>query len=158
MSNNISDGRKSIYYIGMGLIAIGFILFISTFFTTFNEFNSIGFDEIGNEIEMGNSFVVAPIGMILMIAGTFFMNLGSKGVAGSGLILDPQRAREDLKPYSNAAGGMINDAMENMDIIKNKNTNQQDKKINETIKIRCRACGEINDEDAKFCKSCGDRM
>lgn len=35
--------------------------------------------------------------------------------------LDPEKAREDLKPYSAAAGRMINNVIENIDIVKEKN-------------------------------------
>lgn len=28
----------------------------------------------------------------------------------------------------------------------------------EVVKIRCRACGELDDEDAKFCSACGKAM
>jgi ribosomal protein L40E len=28
----------------------------------------------------------------------------------------------------------------------------------EVVKVRCRGCGELNDEDATFCKKCGERM
>ena len=96
--------------------------------------------------------------MICIVAGSVLMNIGAKGAAGSGIILDPDRAREDLKPYSSAAGGMISDVIENIDIVKEKKKEDDTKASQEIIKIRCRACGELNDEDAKFCKSCGDRM
>ena len=75
-----------------------------------------------------------------------------KGTAGSGLILDPEKARDDLKPHNIAKGKMINDAVENIDIVKDMGKTTDTKEI---IKIRCKNCGELNDEDAKFCKSCG---
>ncbi len=53
---------------------------------------------------------------------------------------------------------MINDVIENIDIVKEKNIENNKTKMREIIKIRCRACGELNDEDANFCKSCGDKM
>lgn len=56
------------------------------------------------------------------------------------------------------AGGMINDVIENIDMVKEKNSAISKMEIREIVKIRCRACGELNDEDAKFCKSCGDKM
>lgn len=83
------------------------------------------------------------------------MNIGAKGAAGSGLILDPERAREDLKPYSTAKGGMINDIVENVDLVKDMIKGEETKEIKEAIKIKCKDCGALNDEDAKFCKSCG---
>ena len=40
------------------------------------------------------------------------MNLGRRGLAGSGAILDPGRARTDLEPWSRMAGGMAKDALD----------------------------------------------
>ncbi len=50
---------------------------------------------------------------------------------------------------------MINDAMENIDIVKDMGKSQEQKEI---IKIRCKNCEALNDEDAKFCKSCGKEI
>jgi rRNA maturation endonuclease Nob1 len=47
---------------------------------------------------------------------------------------------------------MINDVISNIDVV-DKITKPNEEK--EVIKIRCRSCGSLNDEDAKFCKSCG---
>lgn len=144
MSNKISHKRKALYYFGLVLIVIGFILFISTFFTfaTGDVFYMDGF-----------SIMLRPvIGMICMIVGSILRGIGEKGTAGSGLLLDPEKAREDLKPHSVAKGKMINDAVENIDVVKKLGEGGTGKEI---IKIRCRNCGELNDEDAKYCKSCG---
>jgi hypothetical protein len=93
--------------------------------------------------------------MILIIAGGIVSNIGARGAAGSGLILDPEQAREDLKPFNEARGGMINDVISNIDIV-DKITHTQETK--EIIKIKCRNCGGLNDEDAKFCKGCGHEL
>ena len=108
MSNKISEERKALYYIGMILIVIGFILFISNIFT-------FGNDDMF--FQGPSTFMARPlVGMICIIIGSILMNIGKKGTAGSGLILDPEKAREDLKPHSIAKGKMINDAIENIDI------------------------------------------
>ncbi len=147
MSNKISKERKVLYYIGRGLTILGFILFISVFFT-------FGNDDMF--FEGTSSFMARPVvGMICMIIGSTLMNIGEKGTAGSGLILDPEKARDDLKPHNIAKGKMINDAVENIDIAKDMEKGEGTKEI---IKIRCRNCGELNDEDAKFCKSCGKEI
>jgi hypothetical protein len=101
----------------------------------------------------GNWFSI--VGMILIIAGGIVSNIGARGAAGSGLILDPEQAREDLKPFNEARGGMINDVISNIDIV-DKITHTQETK--EIIKIKCRNCGDLNDEDAKFCKGCGHEL
>lgn len=151
MSNKISNERKSIYYLGLGLTVLGVVLFMSSFFIGASEMD-LGF---GMDMGMPSFFKVALIGMICIMVGGVLMNIGAKGAAGSGLILDPEKARDDLKPYSSAAGGMISDAMENIDLSKIKEKNKGGKEL---IKIRCRSCGELNDEDSKFCKSCGERI
>ena len=80
------------------------------------------------------------------------MNIGARGAAGSGLILDPEKAREDLNPYTSAAGGMINDALKEVEILNPKSDGK------DLIKVRCQSCKELNDEDAKFCKNCGKEI
>ena len=152
MSNKISKERKALYYLGMGLIVLGFILFISSFFI----FGS-GFDPFFDS-GMPSFFQRALIGMICIIVGSVLMNIGARGAAGSGIILDPEKARDDLKPYSSAAGGMINDVIENIDVVKEKKTSRDKKEILQIVKVKCQSCGELNDEDAKFCKSCGGKI
>ena len=138
MSKEISKNRKTLYYVGNGLTAIGFILFLSVFFVAFlNPFAMFGSDN-----PMANGF----IGFILIIIGQFVSNIGARGAAGSGLILDPKQAREDLKPYSTQVGGMINDVLDEVDI---------KPESKEVVKVRCQSCKTLNDEDAKYCKKCG---
>lgn len=149
MSNKISKERKTIYYIGLVLTVIGVILFMSAFFIDMEP------DFFGGP----SSFMIRPvIGMICITIGNVLMSIGSKGAAGSGLILNPEKAREDLKPYSSAKGGMINDTLENIDMVKDIANKKEINPTKEVIKIRCKECGTLNDEDAKFCKSCGKEI
>lgn len=145
--SKIPKERKITYYIGIGMIILGFLLFISVFFAGFNFLN--------NPAGLMHSFKNAPIGMVLFIVGAILMNVGAKGAAGSGLLLDPDKAREDLKPFNEAKGEMINDVISNIDIVEQMTKSHEQK---ETIKIRCRSCGSLNDEDAKYCKSCGKEL
>ncbi|MDF2821379.1 MAG: hypothetical protein K0R15_1820 [Clostridiales bacterium] len=91
----------------------------------------------------------------MIIAGFIIMNIGARGAAGSGLLLDPEKAREDLKPFNEAKGGMINDVISNIDIVGNLTKPQENKEV---IKIRCKSCKSLNEEDAKFCKGCGKEI
>lgn len=141
----ISAQRKGLYYLGMAVMIIGFILFFSVFFEGFSDDfmtddNGMGFMKNG------------IIGFIMIAVGTVIMSIGARGAAGSGLILDPEKAREDLNPYTSVAGEILNDALKEVDILKSK--------MAETglIKVRCLSCRELNDEDAKFCKSCGKEI
>lgn len=146
--SKISKERKVTYYIGIGMMALGFILFISVFFSMANFMRDPFADPFSNP----PSFLNPVIGFVLMLAGGIVSNIGAKGVAGSGLKLDPDEAREDLKPFNEAKGKMINDIISNIDVVDNIAKPQTTKEV---IKIRCKACNCLNDEDAKFCKNCG---
>ena len=133
----MEQSRKVLYYIGNAISIIGIVLFLSVFVTGFNG----DFDTIESSMKM------APIGMILLIVGVVISNIGKSGLAGSGVILDPEKAREDLKPFSKQAGGMIKDALEEVNLPNN-----------ETIKVRCQSCKHLNDENAKYCNNCGNEL
>ena len=90
------------------------------------------------------------IGAGLTMVGGLLKSVGARGLAGSGVILDPEQAREDLAPYSKMGGGMVKDAI--------KESGLQFGGTKEVIKVRCRGCDELNDEDAKFCDQCGCEM
>ena len=141
-TKDISSGRKTLYYVGMGMVGIGFILFMSTFVMVifFDPF-SMSYNPMGNAI----------IGFIMIAIGGFIQQVGARGDAGSGVILDPKKAREDLHPYTSAFGGMVSDVL---DEVKDSDRTSQ----KEVIKIRCPQCSSLNDEDARFCKSCGKML
>jgi len=149
MSNKISTERKGLYYLGLVLMVAGVMLFLSSFFIA---------NEPGFSMGPPPFFQRALIGMICIIIGSVLMNVGLKGTAGSGLILDPNKARDDLKPFSSAKGKIINDVIENIDVVRNISDIQSEKEVKDIIKVRCSSCRELNDEDAKFCKSCGKQM
>jgi ribosomal protein L40E len=166
----ISNERKVTYYIGMGMVIIGFILFISVFFSIFSFMKEPSLNDsvmIGPHMGEGSSapsFGNSIIGMIFMIVGSIVMNIGKKGAAGSGVILDPEKQREDLKPFNEAKGEMINDVISNIDVIDSLTKSHEHQESHEPyvqkeiIKVRCRSCGSLNDEDAKYCKECGSLL
>jgi hypothetical protein len=142
----VSSERQFAYYLGAGVIVLGGLMFLSTFalfIANFGEFNNF-------EGKAKTSMALAFGGMVLMIIGGIIRSLGATGLAGSGAVLDPEQARKDLEPYSRMTGGMISDALSEI----NPNpTNEPPPRP--TIKVRCRACGILNEEDARFCKQCG---
>ena len=145
MSNeNISNARKGLYYGGMFLTGLGLLIFISTFFVVFSG----GFIEnSGPGSSFIGSFMTRPlIGMAFIVIGNIMRSIGMKGTAGSGLILSPNKARQDYKPWTKMAGGMLKDVMDE---------SKEDSNSQSSIKIRCRACKTLNEEDATFCKTCG---
>lgn len=139
----ISEERKVLYYAGMIITGIGVFLFMSTFFTFMNPDRFLM-----GEVSMGSIMSRPLIGFVMIAVGGFMRTVAARGVAGSGLVLDPKKAREDLSPWSSMAGGMINDALSETKIGTSR----------EVIKIRCQKCTALNDEDSKFCKDCGEKM
>lgn len=86
--------------------------------------------------------------------------LAKKGLAGAGLILDPERERRDAEPFSRSKGGKFADSY---DEFRNESKIHEDLervKVSqkEKIMVRCPKCKTLNDEDASFCKSCGEKL
>lgn len=146
----ISEERKVLYYIGMGVTAIGVILFLSVFVRALNPSSMLDDMVSGNPMA---SFMGPPlIGFIMIAVGNVLRTIAARGAYGSGLMLDPEKAREDLAPWSSMAGGVIKDALEEVNIASSKEA------IKEVIKIRCPHCTALNDENSKYCGQCGQKM
>lgn len=143
---DVSDRRKAVYYLGLCLTALGALSFLSVFVSF-----AIHFGDFNLGPSFGKSLVARGFGgMILIIVGNILSVVGSRGVAGSGIVLSPQKAREDLEPWSRMAGGMIGDALSETGLGKSEPP--------ERIKIRCPKCRAVNEETAKFCQQCGAAM
>src|SRR5690348_15393642 len=103
----IPPERKEIFYIGMVVGVIGFLCFISTFFSAASSFGDFtNFEQRGRS--MGTRAVV---GMVMMIAGAIMAGIGRLGLAGSGVKLDPEEARRDVEPWARMTGGVVKDAL-----------------------------------------------
>lgn len=155
---SISSERKGAFYIGRGMMLIGFLLFISTFVTAaanFGNFNNF-------EGRVRSESTRAVLGMILLVAGGFVSVVGSRGLAGSGLLLDPNQARKELKPWNDMAGEMADDALSKIGVVKaledSLSSRNDDVKERNVVKVRCRECRALNDEEANFCDQCGAAM
>jgi hypothetical protein len=177
MTQQISEGRKTAYYIGISLQVIGGILFASVFVTFATHFgDSPNFGPFSNRV--GNfpgpeqspffrnssnihsneqSMIIRSFGGIaLLIAGGIIRTIGARGLAGSGVILDPDKAKQDLEPYSRMAGGMVKDALDEADInLSNPGGKSAPEKV---IMIKCPACNKLNEEDSNFCQHCGKKI
>jgi hypothetical protein len=156
-NRDIAPERKLMYYAGMGCTGLGMLLFLSVFVTGCANFGN--FDNF--EGEARSSMARAIGGMVLMMIGGGLMTVGRLGTAGSGVVLDPRKMRTDLEPWNRAAGGMTNDVLSEIDVVK-----KLEKKLDEpsmpattpsepVVKVRCPACKTLNDEHAKFCNQCG---
>jgi len=169
MRDRISPERQSLYYLGMGISLVGVLLFLSNFFIGFSGHTSRfpdfptgggfpGHSDFGSEFDsFGRGMMIRGIGgMILIAVGQFISRIGSHGLAGSGVVLDPKRARKDLEPYSRMKGGMLGDAVDESGLLEElKNSKDSSKPV---IMIRCRNCEQLNEEDSKFCQECGRRV
>jgi hypothetical protein len=131
MPTHISEERKTAYYVGLGMQILGGLLFASVF-VTMNEFCAAG-------------------GVALIFIGGIVCRIGARGLAGSGLVLDPGKARDELEPYSRMAGGMVKDAIDEANI-------GVAGEPNKVIMIKCQSCGGLNPEAAKFCQECGTKL
>ncbi len=148
MTRQISEGRKTTYYIGMALAVIGAISFGSVFLSA-----ALNFGDFDNFESRGKSMMARAFGgMALIIAGAVVMNIGARGAAGSGLVLDPDKARDDMEPFSRMAGGMVKDGLDEAGINFGRGSSEQ------VIMIRCRKCEKLNEEDSKFCQECGQPL
>jgi hypothetical protein len=162
--SEISEGRKLIYYIGLILTIVGMLMFLSCFVSVFSMFGSVfGFTSGHNApfsvssmgMDVFSGFKRAFIGMLLMIPGGLMMKIGRLGAAGSGLVLDTQQTRDDLKPWAQAGGQLLNDALKQVETMRSAAVSATTKDV---VKVRCPQCRTLNDEDARFCDQCGKPM
>ena len=147
MPKHISEERKTAYYVGMGLIVLGGLLFASTIVT----FLMYVGDPAGFSPHSRSAAIRAFGGLGLMFVGALIRGIGAQGLAGSGVLLDPERARDELEPYSRMAGGMLKDAIDEAGI----NLGKESEKV---IMLKCRSCESLNQESAKFCQECGAKL
>jgi hypothetical protein len=147
MTKQISEGRKTAYYLGLVLMVTGGLLFFSVFITGAMNFGD--FDNFGAQVR--SAMFRALGGMALLFVGGILRGIGARGLAGSGVVLDPEKARQELEPYSRMAGGMVKDALDEA------NVNLADKP-EKVVMLKCSGCGKLNEEDSKFCQECGRKM
>ncbi len=147
MAKQISEERKALYYIGMVLMIIGGLMFFSVFITGAMHFGDFSNFEANARSEMIRAFG----GMGLIALGAIIRGIGARGLAGSGVVLDPKKAREELEPFSRQAGGMVKDVLDEADI-------HLGGKAEKVVMLKCPSCGKLNEEDSKFCQECGKKI
>jgi len=107
-NKQISPERQGVYYFGMALVVVGSLSFASVFVSF-----ALHFGDFSLGPEFGRSFIIrAVLGVVLIGAGNALMGVGRMGAAGSGIVLDPERAREDVEPWARMAGGVVKDALD----------------------------------------------
>lgn len=162
MARQLSAGRKAAYYAGTGVVLLGYALFISVFVTLFMRVREITdyvnhacthfFDSRARVIpEFGSEMLRGFLGAALVVAGNALRSVGARGLAGSGIVLDPEKARCELEPYSRMAGGMVGDAMDEVGV-------KPGGPPERIVMLKCPGCGTLNDETSKFCRECGGKL
>jgi len=147
MNKQISEGRKFAFYVGTGMMVVGAISFLSTFITFASNFGDFSNFEANAKSDMLRAFG----GMVLLMAGGCVRGIGARGLAGSGVVLDPEKARQELEPYSRMAGGMVKDALSEAGVAVGGGREK-------VVAIKCRACGRLSPESTKFCEGCGSAL
>lgn len=167
----ISPERHGLFTVGTVLMVIGICVVAVTFigFVTSSR-DAVGshgprFDvtmvdgkPVAKPIEGGMSdpfhwWVAFAIGLVVSGVGAAMRGVAARGVAGSGLVLDPERARSDLEPWARMGGGMLKDAIEESGLPLGKDAASA-QPAEPVVKIRCPKCRALNDEIAKFCGQC----
>ncbi len=147
----ISTERKTAYYLGTGIALLGLLLFLSVFVTAALNFGN--FDHF--EAQVRSFGLRAFGGIVLLFVGSAIRNVGARGLAGSGVLLDPEQAREDLKPFSHMTGGMISDTLDKANLGKHLGVGARPDRV---VMLKCRECGFHNEENSKFCQECGSEV
>ncbi|HOK95602.1 MAG TPA: zinc-ribbon domain-containing protein [Anaerohalosphaeraceae bacterium] len=158
MAKQISQERKSLYNAGLAVMIAGGCFFALPFLAVSALMAimviSFGKSQAGIPIWMPIAgpivMFVSFIGIALIVAGCVMRSIAARGTAGSGLVLNPEKAREDLKPWTGMAGGMVKDILEEADI--------KSAGARQTVMIRCPHCQKLNEEDSKFCQECGKSL
>lgn len=154
MAKKVSAERKAAYQVGLIMTVIGLLLFLSVFVT-----GAMNFGDFSNFDQNVRSSMFRGIGgMILMIAGSAVRSIGARGIAGSGVVLDPEQARKDLEPFSRQAGGMAKDLLDEagIDLGRGRAAADDESSRGQVVMLRCTHCRKLNEEDSKFCQECGE--
>jgi len=167
----ISPERQSLFTFGTVLMAIGLIVIVVAFigFVTSSQ-NAVGGSGPSFNVTMVDGqpvsqlaqrstndpfdwLIACVVGMVITTAGGSMRHLAARGVAGSGLVLDPERARGDLEPWARMGGGLLKDAIEESGLPVGRNAPGASA-TEPDVKVRCPKCRALNDESAKFCGQC----
>jgi ribosomal protein L40E len=138
-----SSARKLVFYSGYLFMVCGAVLFLSAPLLILN--GSLAF----TPSFLFSMFLRALAGMALIALGLFLRRLGILGPAGSLLVLDAPRAREDLEPWSRTAGGLVDAALSEVEAVKRISGREPQ------VLVRCLRCKALNDEEARYCDQCG---
>ena len=132
--------RRALTGVGIVLIIMGIIMFLVAA-STFTAPSTNPFDFAATQARMSSEFVTAAIGMILLFIGFVTLRFGLVRPVTSYLASEASPAIERV---SAAAGLGLKEGF---------GTNPLQSET--TVKVKCRNCGYLENEDATFCGRCG---
>ena len=99
----LSPERKGLYAVGLGLQGIGAMGFLVCLlgFAFGGMRSAQSFGREGSPVQW---WAGALLCMVALVIGGMLRGIAARGVAGSGLVLDPERARTDLEPWARTGG------------------------------------------------------
>jgi hypothetical protein len=114
----ISPERQSSHTIGLVLQGVGIVGVIVCFlgFAVGGMTATASFGREGHPIAWWIGFFACGV---LMAVGRGIRHVAARGVAGSGLVLDPERTRNDLEPWARVGGGLVKDALDEAGLVRN---------------------------------------
>lgn len=145
VQRQIPPERKVIFYLGMGVLVVGVLLFLSTFLSA-----ALHFGDFSNFVERSRSMALrAILGVGLVIVGGVLQAVGRAGLAGSGIKLDPEEARRDVEPWARMGGGIVKDALDEAGIRLKDESGQEDIPFDEKLRrlTKLREDGLITEEE-----------
>lgn len=149
----ISPERKALHTAGVIVQVVGGIVVVVGF-VGFVLGGQRAVSSFGSEGSPLTGFFAFGAGVLLVAGGAVMRTIAARGVAGSGVVLDPERARQDLEPWARTGGGLLEDALDEAGLIEERPGRRDDP----IVRVRCRECRELNDEDARFCDACGAKL
>lgn len=154
---DVEPWRKWAYYGGGALQALGMLVFFGNFGYLFLTFSRLGPGpgSDGPATQVPRMFAMFPVflvAMAVMIVGGQLRTMGRKGLAGSGLILSPRKEAQDAEAWRRSEGAQKQMEIEEMPSLAGGLGRR------EVVRIRCRSCGYLETEDARFCSGCGAPM
>jgi hypothetical protein len=108
----ISQQRKTLYRVGQIMAILGLLSFLSVFVSAALNFGD--FTDFDSQVRSMGLRAVG--GIVLIIGGGVIANIAAAGPAGSGLNLDPEKAKEDLEPWARMRGGLAKASLDEMGI------------------------------------------
>src|SRR5437879_7112621 len=136
-------GRGSLTAIGGVLVVIGIILFLVAA-TTLTALSSSPFDFAASQARMSSAFGTAVVGMILLGVGGVALRLGLVSRVTSYVASEASPAIERV---SEAAGEGLRQGFGATPL-----------QSGSVIKVKCRNCGYLENEDAIYCGKCGNPL